>query len=82
MRARTESVEEEGVLSMLLRVSEMQAYLKVSKTTAYTLLRTGAIPFVRVGRGMRVDTDVLHQFVANGGVQSPVRSAGRSGRAA
>lgn len=45
----------------VLTVTELQEILSIGRNTAYQLLRSGAIPSIRVGRKYRIPKDaVLH----------------------
>lgn len=52
-----------------LTIQEVAETLSISYSTAYKLVRTGALPSIRVGKaGRRVTTRQLEQFIASGGV--------------
>jgi excisionase family DNA binding protein len=50
-------------LPLVLTVQQVQEVLNVSKTTAYELVHTGAIPSVRIGRTFRVTRAAVAEFL-------------------
>lgn len=63
-----------AVPRLLLRVEEAAEALGVSRTTFYSLLRSGEMPVVRIGRSVRVPVAALESYVnmhAGAGVDSP-----------
>ncbi|MEO6834757.1 MAG: helix-turn-helix domain-containing protein [Candidatus Tumulicola sp.] len=50
-------------LPLVLTVQQIQDILDVSKTTAYELVHTGAIPSVRIGRTFRVTRAAVAEFL-------------------
>lgn len=48
-----------------LTVRELAAELRISLRTAYTLVRTGQIPAVRVGSQLRVPRHALERHLAD-----------------
>lgn len=38
----------------MMNVDEVAEYLRIHKNTAYTFIKTGKIPFVKIGRQIRV----------------------------
>jgi excisionase family DNA binding protein len=53
-----------------LTVGELQAALRVSKVTAYQLVRSGAVPAARVGRQYRVSTSGARAYMKAAGIPS------------
>lgn len=51
----------------LLTVPEVAPILRVSEARAYELARDGLLPVVRLGRQVRVDPDVLAEWIRQGG---------------
>lgn len=49
--------------SKLLTRAEAQQILRVSKSTMYTMLRTGEIPSIRVGHTYRIPESALDAFL-------------------
>ena len=49
----------------LLKAEEVAKYLRISKSGAYRLMRTGEIPVVRFGKVVRVREEVIESFVLN-----------------
>lgn len=48
---------------LLLRVSEAQRILSLSRSTVYAMIASGEIPSVRIGRAVRVPVDGLRDWV-------------------
>ena len=48
----------------LLTVAELAGRLRVSKSTAYGLVREPGFPAVRIGRQIRIPTDELRAWLA------------------
>lgn len=51
-------------LPMLLRVEDLMPLLSVGRNTAYSLVRSGQIQSIRVGRQIRVPRDALLRFMS------------------
>ena len=47
----------------LLTPDEAADILPLSRSTIYELLRTGALPSLRIGRSRRVRTDAIRAFI-------------------
>lgn len=45
----------------MLTVDELCGLLRVSRVTAYKLIRTGEIPSVRIGKSVRVPASWVHE---------------------
>lgn len=64
------------VVRLTLRVDEAARALGVSRTTLYVLMRSGAVPVVRIGRAVRISTIALDRFVSEQSVpRSPASAA-------
>jgi excisionase family DNA binding protein len=48
---------------LLLRASEAQRLLSLSRSTIYAMIASGELPSVRIGRAVRVPVDALKQWV-------------------
>jgi excisionase family DNA binding protein len=48
---------------LLLRIHEAGEILGFSRSMVYELIRTGELPFVRVGRAVRIPYDSLKEWV-------------------
>ncbi len=48
---------------LLYKVSEVAAFLSLSRTTVYELVRSGALPSVRIGGARRVRGEDLARYV-------------------
>jgi excisionase family DNA binding protein len=48
----------------LLTVAEVATALRVSNMTVYRLIRTGALPSTRVGRGYRIWEDAVDAYLS------------------
>ena len=61
--------------ALLLTVAEAAKLLQISPNTAYELIRQGRIPFVRLGRVIRIPRFGLEQWIAReAGLPEPVLS--------
>lgn len=47
----------------VLTVSELARFLKVSRASAYSLVREGRIESIRVGRSIRIPAQSLSKFM-------------------
>ena len=60
---------------LLYRPSEVFELLGISRSTGYTMLASGALPSIRIGRSVRVPADALKKWIeeqlqtSNGGEQ-------------
>ena len=54
-----------NVQKRLLKAEEVAKYLRLSKSGAYHLMRTGVIPVVRIGKAVRVREEDIDSFVLN-----------------
>ena len=59
---RTEPVTEPIVADGLLTIKEAGAFLKVSRATIYTLMDSGDLPFVKIGRARRIPKRAVIEF--------------------
>ena len=48
---------------MLLTVRDVEAELQLGRTRTYELVRSGAIPVLRVGRAVRIPHDALRRWI-------------------
>lgn len=48
---------------LLLRIEEVAEALAVSRTTVYSLIRSGQLPSIRIGRSTRVSVDSLRAWI-------------------
>lgn len=64
---------------MLLRPSEVAAALGISRTTLYQLFASGDLPWVRVGRRVRVNVVDLNKWIEERARRGAV---GKNGEAA
>ena len=55
--------ERDGIPTVVLDVTEVSAYLGVTRDTVYRLIREGQLPHVRIGKSLRVRVETLEQFV-------------------
>lgn len=53
----------------LLRMEEVANILGVTRDRAYRLARNGTIPVVHIGRHVRVEEQMLYEWIRNGGRQ-------------
>ncbi len=52
------------VSSAVMTVVQVAEFLQVNKLTVYRYIRTGELPAVRLGRGLRIMRDDLDRFLA------------------
>jgi excisionase family DNA binding protein len=52
-----------GGLESLLTASEVSSMLRVSKSTTYSLMKSGELPAVRIGRSVRVREQDVDRFI-------------------
>lgn len=55
----------DGLPPRLLTAKEVATHLNVSRSFAYTLIQTGQIPAVRLGRSVRVRPQDLEAYIAS-----------------
>lgn len=60
---------------ILLRPAEAAEALGISRSKAYELIATGAIPSVRIGNSARVPVKALHELAAAGNSGSDSEAA-------
>jgi len=51
------------MVDILLKVSEVAEYLRCTPFTVYGLLKSGAIPYLKVGRGLRIKQSALEDWI-------------------
>lgn len=49
--------------SLLLRIPEVAAELRLARSSVYQLIQTGELPVVRIGRAVRVPRSALESWV-------------------
>lgn len=49
----------------LLTPTEVQQQLRISKSTLYRLIRSGQLPYVRIGDAYRIRASELEEYLAN-----------------
>ena len=49
--------------SMLLTIEEVRILLRIGKTKAYELVKSGELASLKVGNGRRIDKDDLDKFL-------------------
>ncbi|WP_394513103.1 helix-turn-helix domain-containing protein [Priestia aryabhattai] len=55
----------------LLKIVEVAKILNVTEARAYTMVREGLLPVVRLGRHVRIDKEKLIGWIDNGGQSLP-----------
>ena len=50
----------------LLTLDEAKRFLRIGRTTAYQLARTGRLPCIKVGGSYRITRDALAQYLTSG----------------
>ena len=71
MKPETESLEEfpatdyrsENDLPIMMTIQELGKFLRVSRNTAYSFVKTGVIPSIKVGRQTRIYREDVIRFV-------------------
>jgi excisionase family DNA binding protein len=61
----TENLQSKTPTPILLTGNEVAEILKVSRSFAYSLMKKGDIPVVRIGRSVRVNLEALNTFIEN-----------------
>ena len=51
--------------SDLLSIPDLQSALKISRPTAYHLIKTGQIPHLRIGRKIKIPKALLVDYITN-----------------
>jgi excisionase family DNA binding protein len=54
-----------GQVKILLRITEAAALVGLGRSTIYSLISSGTLPVVRVGRAVRIPALALHEWAAN-----------------
>lgn len=49
----------------LLTVKEITAILSISRTKVYALIKSGELPFIRIGRCIRIPNNLFEDWLAN-----------------
>lgn len=53
-----------------LTVPQVAKFLNLSRSTIYSMMDNGTLPYVRIGRTRRIEPEVLQALVAKSRVQS------------
>lgn len=56
-----------SVEPMVLYPDEVATLMKVSRWTVYELVKRGKLPAVKIGRGIRIPTKAVVDFINSGG---------------
>ena len=59
------SYDSESDLPIMMTVSEFGKFLRVSRTTAYSIVKSGKIPYVKAGRQIRIHRNNVLDFCKN-----------------
>lgn len=59
------------MVKRLYKIHEVAVILDVSEDRVYSLAREGLLPHVRLGRQIRIDSDILDEFFKTGGKALP-----------
>ena len=51
---------------MLLKVKQVAIKLNVHPNTIYSLIRTGELPSIKIGRSIRINEEAYHEFITKG----------------
>jgi len=54
-----------GKMDNILTIPEVAKYLKMSKSKIYALVQTGRIPYIRIGKNVRVKEGELQKWLEN-----------------
>lgn len=60
----TNSISSANDIPMVLTVPEVAHYLRISRNTAYDLVRSGQIKSILVGRQIRISKNSFLEFIA------------------
>lgn len=62
---RTEKITSMEDLPLALSVPEVAEVLKIGRSGAYALVRSGKLPSLKIGRKIRVSRVALSEFLSN-----------------
>lgn len=55
---------------MLLRVNELSKLLRLNPQTIYRMVKSGDIPFKRIGESIRFDSEEIDRWILNNSMSS------------
>ncbi|MFH1107952.1 MAG: helix-turn-helix domain-containing protein [Planctomycetota bacterium] len=61
---------------IVLTITELSAYLKISKSTLYKLAQEGKVPGQKVGRHWRFHKEVVDEWLGKANPAAPRRAVG------
>jgi len=64
------------ILDIVLTITELSAYLKISKSTLYKLAQEGKVPGQKVGRHWRFHREVIDEWLGKTSSAAPRRTVG------
>jgi excisionase family DNA binding protein len=64
MMNQTEQAQTEPNLTGLGRIKEVGKFLKVSRATIYSLMESGQLSYVKIGKSRRIPWDAVKQLIA------------------
>ncbi len=53
-------------LPLALRVEDLMSILSIGRNSAYSLLHSGKIRFIKIGKSYRIPKDALIKYLASG----------------
>jgi len=64
------------IRDIVMTITELSAYLKISKSTLYKLAQEGKVPGQKVGRHWRFHREVIDEWLGKASPAAPRRTAG------
>lgn len=64
---KTDGNGRSSVESVVLYPDEVATLMKVSRWTVYELVKRGKLPATKIGRGIRIPTKAVMDFIESGG---------------
>jgi excisionase family DNA binding protein len=68
------------IMKSLYSVEEISQFLKLSKSSVYSLVQQGKIPFVKVGRRLRFEPEEVLSFFKKKVKEKDIEQGAKSGR--
>lgn len=54
-----------GVAGVLLTISDVQGITQLGRTTIYELMRSGSLPYLKIGRSVRIRREALEVWITS-----------------
>jgi len=64
------------ILDIVMTITELSVYLKISKSTLYKLAQEGKVPGQKVGRHWRFHREVIDEWLGKANPAAPRRTVG------